>query len=251
MESTYRGWSTITRVLSRRLMLKRKAIAAAVFLSFLAPSATVVAKDTKDESDRAKKAAEVLTDIMKTPDKGIPRDLLDHARAIAVIPHVVKGAFGIGGRWGKGLIAKRTGKGAWGTPSFIDISGASVGFQLGVSATDLILVFNDETTLKNLLANRVKIGADASAVAGPVGRSAEAGVSGNLKTAIYSYSRSKGLFAGVALDGAALTIDDDSNHAVYGTNVSGRDIFNGTVAVNAVVKPFVDELKRVAPRLTK
>ncbi|HEY3131991.1 MAG TPA: lipid-binding SYLF domain-containing protein [Acidobacteriota bacterium] len=249
MQGFCRNWKV--RPFSGRSILRKKAVAAVALLSLLAPAATALGKDTKDESERAQKAAEVLGDIMKTPDKGIPRDLLDQAHAIAVIPHVVKGAFGFGGRWGKGLIAKRTGKGGWGTPSFIDIGGASVGFQIGVSATDLILIFTDETTLQSLLANRVKIGADASAVAGPVGRTAEAGVTGNLKSAIYSYSRSKGLFAGISLDGAALTIDDDSNHAVYGANVSSRDIFNGTVAANAVVKPFVDELRRVAPKVVK
>ena len=210
-------------------------------------SAFVVLADGKEETERARKAAKVLSDIMKAPDKGIPGDLLKQAHAIAVIPHVVKGAFGVGGRFGKGLVSRKTAAGGWGTPAFIDIGGGSVGFQIGVTATDLILVFVDETTLKGLLGDRLKLGADASVAAGPVGRSAEAGVSGSLKAGIYSYSRSKGLFAGVALDGAVLSIDDEANAAVYGSGVTGAQVLEGKVKATRAVKPLVDALTRYAP----
>ncbi|HEY2934523.1 MAG TPA: lipid-binding SYLF domain-containing protein [Acidobacteriota bacterium] len=211
-------------------------------------SAGTLRADLKDDTERAQKAAEVLSDVMRTPDRGIPKEILDRAQAIAVIPHVVKGAFGIGGRWGKGLIAKRNANGTWGTPSYVEIGGASVGFQLGVTATDLILVFTESSALKHLMGDRLKLGADAAVAAGPVGRSAEAGVSGSLKSPIYSYSRTKGLFAGVSLDGAGLSIDDSANHNVYGKNVTGRDILDGKVKAQPAVMPFVNALQRNVPR---
>ena len=205
-------------------------------------------KDIAEQAERAQKAGTVLNEIMGTPDKGVPDYLLERARAIAVFPNVVKGAFGVGGSHGKGLIIARKGKG-WGTPSYIDIGGASVGFQIGVSASDLILVFTDEAGVKSLLQGKVKLGADAAVVAGPVGRTAEAGTDIQLKSGIYSYSRSKGLFAGIALDGAVLTINDSANHKVYGKTVSGTDILlNGKVAPNATVMPFVNAVKKNVSR---
>jgi len=231
-------------------MFLRKSLLALTAITLLAfsPAPAVTADKDDDHAERAQKAAEVLNEIMGTPDKGVPDYLLERAKAIAVFPHVVKGALGIGGSFGKGLIIARKGRG-WGTPSYVDISGGSVGFQIGVSATDVILVFTDEGGVKALLEGKVKLGADAAVVAGPVGRTAEAGTDIQLKSGIYSYSRSKGLFAGIALDGAVVTINDSANHKVYGKAVSGNDILlSGTVAPNATVMPFVRAVQKNVSR---
>jgi lipid-binding SYLF domain-containing protein len=201
-----------------------------------------------DESMRAEHAGSVLGEIMEAPDQGIPEALLKRAHGIAVIPHVVKGAFGIGGRYGKGLVAQRNAGGGWGTPLFVEIGGGSFGFQLGVEATDLIMVFTNSDGIRPLLKGKLKIGADASATAGPVGRNAEAGTDILLNSAIYSYSRSKGLFAGVALDGAVLELDDDANKSVYGKKSVAADVSARKLSITAmgVVQPFLRALQKYA-----
>jgi lipid-binding SYLF domain-containing protein len=159
---------------------------------------------------------------------------------VAVIPGVKKGAFGIGGRWGKGLVTHRGADGKWSTPSFIEMSGASIGFQIGAESSDLVLVFSNEEGFRSMMDGKLKLGADASVAAGPVGRSAEIGTDAKMNSAIWAYSRSKGLFAGVALDGAVLEIDDSANEKVYGRKMSGQDILlNHKAKSNAVVAPFV------------
>jgi lipid-binding SYLF domain-containing protein len=208
---------------------------------------TIPAKQT-DESMRAEHAGSVLGEIMEAPDQGIPEALLKRAQGIAVIPHVVKGAFGIGGRYGKGLVAERNAGGGWGTPLFIEIGGGSFGFQLGVEETDIVMVFTNSDGIQPLLRGKLNIGADASATAGPVGRSAEAGTDILLNSAIYSYSRSKGLFAGVALDGAVLQLDNDANKRVYGKKSVATDVSVRKVSAVAmsVVQPFLRALQKYA-----
>lgn len=207
------------------------------------------AKTDKEGADRAAKAASVLQSLTEVQDRRIPNELLDRAEAIMVIPNMVKGAFGIGGRYGKGVVSQRQADGRWSAPAFVQIGGGSFGAQLGVSSTDLVLVFTDAKALDLLERGKdLKLGVDAGVVAGPIGRSAEAGVTANLQSAIYAYSRSKGLFAGVALDGAVLDLDDSRNKKVYGESVSARDILNGMVAANATVQPFVDILEKVVPK---
>ena len=230
----------------RRAVLTAAFLASILALFSLGPW-VASAKDLADREKKAREASEVLAEIMATPDKGIPSELLAKSHAIAVIPNVVKGALGIGGRFGEGLLSRRKADGSWGTPAFIEIGGASVGLQIGVSSTDVVLVFTDESSLKGLMGDRLKLGADASVAAGPVGRSAEAGVSGSLKSGIFSYSRSKGLFAGVALDGAVLTIDDSANQDVYGGKTTGRAILEGKVASTPTVAPFLNSLNKHAP----
>ena len=224
-------------------------IAAAIVLTVFSYSALLArtsAARSSDEAVRAENAAAVLREIMEAPDQGIPQELLEHAYGIAVIPHVVKGAFGIGGRYGKGLVAQRNASKGWGTPLFIEIGGGSFGFQLGVEATDVIMVFTNHEGIKPLLQGKLKIGADASATAGPVGRKAEVGTDILLKSAIYSYSRSKGLFAGIALDGAVIQLDDDANKSVYGKKSVAADMAGRTVAGSAlaVVQPFLRVLRK-------
>jgi lipid-binding SYLF domain-containing protein len=236
---------------SKRFLIIGAAVALA--LSWYSPllSAQTRTSTTKqtDEAARAENAANVLSEIMEAPDQGVPEALLKRAYGIAVIPHVVKGAFGIGGRYGKGLVAQRNADGGWGTPLFIEIGGGSFGLQLGVEATDVIMVFTNREGIQPLLKGKLKIGADASATAGPVGRKAEAGTDILLKSAIYSYSRSKGLFAGIALDGAVIRLDDDANKAVYGKKTGAADISKGKVGGSAVavVDPFLRALQKYVP----
>jgi lipid-binding SYLF domain-containing protein len=212
------------------------------------PKQAVEDKNVREYGDRAAEAAKVLTDIMNVPETSIPEDLMARAHGIAVIPHVVKGAFGLGGQWGKGLMSQRHEDGSWSTPAFIEIGGGSFGLQIGVQASDVVLVFTDETGIKGLLKSKLKLGADASATAGPVGRKAEVGTDALLRSGIFSYSRSKGLFAGISLDGSVVSIDDSANRRVYGKQVTGEQILlDKDVASNATVEPFLKSLQTVSP----
>ena len=233
-------------MVSKKLLVA--AISVALGWSWYSP-ASLAHHQQPNESARADNAGTVLAEIMEAPDQSIPEALLKKAYGIAVIPHVVKGAFGIGGRYGKGLVAQRNADGGWGTPLFIEIGGGSFGLQLGVEATDVVMVFTNSGGIKPLLKGRLKIGADASATAGPVGRKAEAGTDILLKSAIYSYSRSKGLFAGIALDGAVLQLDDDANKSVYGKKSVAADVSVRKVSAAAmvVVQPFLSALQKYAP----
>lgn len=194
---------------------------------------------------RATNAVGVLNDIMgKAPDKAIPRDLLRNAKAIAVIPDMIKAGFIIGGRRGEGLISVKTRDGTWSNPSFITMTGGSIGFQAGVSSTDVVLVFRTQRGVDSIVRGKFTLGADAAAAAGPVGRNASASTDGQLKAEIYSYSRSRGLFAGVSLDGSVLRIDYDANAAIYGAGITPRRIFEGGVThVPAPVVKFRDQLE--------
>ena len=221
----------------------------AIMFVTAATFAAASAPDTSDERERAQKAAAALDSIMAAPDQEIPQDLLAKAHGIAVVPNVIKGAFLAGGRFGKGLVAARDENGKWGTPLYIDIGGGSFGLQIGVEATDLILVFTEPGGLQEMLKDNLKLGVDAGAVAGPVGRRVEAGTNLTFDSPIYSYSRNKGVFAGVSLDGSILTVDDSANHEVYGKDVSGTDILiTRKVPVNDITRPFLEALKRNTPR---
>jgi lipid-binding SYLF domain-containing protein len=222
------------------------------FILLVPGVAALGAKDLDEYRERSANAATVLDEIMGIKEGGIPEELMARATAIAVIPHVVKGALGIGGQYGKGLVSHRHADGTWSTPAFVDIGGGSFGLQIGVQATDLVLVFTNDSGFKGLLDGKVKLGADASVAAGPVGRRAEAGTDVLLKSAILAYSRSKGLFAGISLDGSALTINDSANTAVYGKEISAQDILlNSKVRTNDVVAPFLRVLEKYSPVRTK
>ncbi len=179
---------------------------------------------------RADEAIRVLREIMDSPDRRIPRDLLRDAEAVAVIPDVVRAGFVIGGRHGRGLISVRGGDGAFSNPSFVRLTGGSVGFQAGVQATDVILVFRTRRGVDGVVNGKFTLGADAGVAAGPVGRHAAMATDAALQAEIYSYSRARGLFAGVALDGAVLAIDHSANRTVYGPGVTPRRIFEGGAA---------------------
>jgi lipid-binding SYLF domain-containing protein len=205
-------------------------------------------QNDREYADRAAEAAKVLTEIMNIPENSIPEDLMARAHGIAVIPHVVKGAFGLGGQWGKGLMSQRQEDGSWSTPAFVEIGGGSFGLQIGVQASDVVLVFTDESGIKGLLKSKLKLGADASATAGPVGRKAEVGTDAALRSGVFAYSRSKGLFAGISLDGSVISIDDSANRKVYGKEVTGEHILlDNRVNSNATVQPFLASLQKVSP----
>ena len=219
-----------------------------VALVLLLPFAAAHAGDDTPEQ-RAQNAVRVLNEIEQAPDKSIPTDLLRDARAIAVIPDVLKVGFVFGGRRGEGLISVKNPDGTWSNPSFISFGGGSVGFQIGVSKTDVILVFRTQRGVDSIVNGKFTLGADASAAAGPVGRTASAATDQQLKAEIYSYSRARGLFAGVALDGSVIKIDYDANEQVYGKGITPRRIFEGGVGnVPAAVVRFRDTLEEYTSR---
>ena len=196
------------------------------------------------EDARADEAGRVLGDILRIPEESIPSNLLQEARAIAVIPNVVKAGFVVGGRRGRGLIAVRTRDGVWSHPSYITLTGGSFGFQAGVQSADVILVFRSNRGVDSIVNGKFTLGADASVAAGPVGRSAQASTDEQLKAEIFSYSRARGLFAGVALDGTRLAIDNKSNQAVYGAGNTARAIFEGRAGAGSdAVVAFRDKLE--------
>lgn len=196
-----------------------------------------------NEAERASKAAEVMHEMMTGEDRGIPSALLEKAQGIAVLPQVIKGAFVVGGKFGKGLVTTRNADGTWSRPIYVELGGVSYGFQAGVEATDLILVFIERDGVESLLDDAVKLGADVSITAGPVGRTAEASTNLTLDSAIYAYSRSKGVFAGASLDGAVLDVDKSANEAVYGPDVDARRILEQIGPIPNAVAPFMKAVK--------
>ena len=188
-------------------------------------AATAPAFAGPQEDQRSRNAIRVLAEIQNIPEQAIPDKLLDEARAVVVIPDTIKAGLVIGGRRGHGLMSVKNADGSWSNPVFIKLTGGSIGFQAGVQSSDVILVFRNDRSLDNIVNGKFTLGADAGVAAGPVGRSAAAATDGQLKAEIWSWSRARGLFAGVALDGAVLSIDDDANQAAYGAGTTPRMIF--------------------------
>src|SRR6202158_4520427 len=189
------------------------------------------AADDKDESDiqkRINNSATVLTEIMATPDKAIPDGIMNDAKCIAVVPSMVKVAIGVGGNHGKGVVTCRTVNG-WSAPAPITITGGSWGLQLGGQAIDLVMVVTNERGMQHLLSSKFKLGADASAAAGPVGRDAAAGTDVKMRAEVLTYSRARGLFAGIDLNGSVVTQDKDETRVLYGKMIDFADILNGKV----------------------
>ena len=184
------------------------------------------------ERDRVKESGTVLKEILDMPDNGIPGNVLNGAKCIIVLPSVKKVAIGIGGTYGRGVMSCRTGqdyKGAWSAPVMMASSGGNIGFQVGGEATDFVIVVTNDKGAQSLLNNKVKLGADASIAAGPVGRTGEASTNASMKAQMLSYSRSRGVFGGVSLSGATLRPDDGANENLYGKKVSAEDIIGGKV----------------------
>jgi lipid-binding SYLF domain-containing protein len=176
---------------------------------------------------------------MSAPDKGIPEEVLDHAKCIAVVPHMLKAGFVIGAENGKGVATCRTATG-WSAPAFFDITGGSWGLQIGVEGVDLVLIIQNDKGMQRLLSSKFEIGADASAAAGPVGRHATADTDWKLDTEILTYSRAKGLFAGISLAGSAIRHDSDATEAIYGHDESTRAILRGEIKTPASAQPFLN-----------
>jgi lipid-binding SYLF domain-containing protein len=197
----------------------------------------------EDATDRLDRSTTVLHEIMGMPDKGIPEEVLEHAKCVAVIPHMVKGGFVFGAKGGKGVATCRTSEG-WSAPAFITISGGSWGLQIGVEAVDVVLIIQNDKGMQRLLSSNFQVGADASAAAGPVGRHAEAGTDWKMDTEILTYSRAKGVFAGLTLEGASIRQDNDSRSAMYGHTVTTRALLLGKVPVPAAAEPFLAEVHR-------
>ena len=202
---------------------------------------------------RIGEARQVMAEVMTTPDQSIPEELLAKCKAIAIYPSVLKAGFIIGGRFGKGVVLKKDEKtGKWGPVAFSTIGGGSWGLQIGGSATDLILVIMNERGMNGLLSNNFTLGADAAVAAGPVGRNSEAATDLSLRAGIVSYSRSRGLFAGMALDGAVMTQDNNSNTAYYGKPLTSKDILlGGAVQIQPSSKELTQALDEYSSRWAK
>lgn len=209
----------VSRSRSRRLPLLA---AAALSLAF---AATAVAGPAEDA--RARNAVRVLAEIQEIPESAIPNKLLDEARAIVVVPDTVKAGLVIGGRRGHGMISVKTPEGTWSAPAFVSLTGGSIGLQAGVQSADVVMVFRNDRSLDGIVNGKLTLGADVGVAAGPLGRQAATATDGQLKAEIWTWSRARGLFAGIALDGAVLSIDDDANQAVYGPGTTPRMIFEG------------------------
>ncbi|WP_397607695.1 lipid-binding SYLF domain-containing protein [Silanimonas sp.] len=223
-----------------------------VLTALLALMLPFAASAQEKEIQRADNAVRVLSEILAIPEESIPERLLREAEAIAVMPDVVKAGLIFGGRGGKGLMAVRGSDGTWSNPTFITLGGGSFGFQAGVQSADVVLVFRNRRGVDNIVNGKFTLGADASVAAGPVGRSAQASTDGQLKAEIYSYSRARGLFAGIALDGAVIAIDNRANRRVYGRDVTARMILENRVRpqVNAVVG-FRDKLEEASAQAAR
>jgi lipid-binding SYLF domain-containing protein len=205
-------------------------------------SAAWAESDRENAADRLDNASKVLHEVMAAPDRGIPEEVLDHARCVAVVPHMIKGGFVFGAENGKGVATCRTDKG-WSAPAFFAITGGSWGLQIGVEGVDLVMIIQNEKGMQLLLASKFQLGADASAAAGPVGRHASADTDWKLNTEILTYSRAKGAFAGLTLTGASIRRDDDSMVAFYGKDVSSRSVLKGEVETPSAAQSFVDAVK--------
>jgi lipid-binding SYLF domain-containing protein len=224
-----------------------------VLTTVLSITASTVWGATKQE-ERLQDAQTVFQEIMDTPEKGIPTDLLSRAACVAIIPSVKRFAFGFGGQHGAGyvLCRKESGTGAWGAPSGFSMSGGSVGLQLGFSATDYVLLFMNTDGIEKLLQDKFTLGADASVAAGPVGRNATAATDAQMTAKVLGYSRSKGLFAGLALNGAVLRPSGDDNKELYGREISPKDILlTGTLAPPVAANGLMQVLMKYAPTPTK
>ena len=194
---------------------------------------------TSPTTERLEQAGAVMHEIMAAPDKGIPEEVLDHAKCVAVVPHMVKGGFIFGAEGGRGVATCRTAKG-WSAPAFFAITGGSMGLQIGLEGIDLVMIVQNDKGMERLLSSKFQVGADASAAAGPVGRHASADTDWKMNAEILTYSRAKGIFAGLDLSGAAIRRDDDSMTTVYGPKVSTSAVLRGQVPPPAPAQPFLN-----------
>jgi len=222
----------------------------AYFLTLLLAAAPALAANDEKEAERVKDSGEVMKEILNIPDD-IPQDLLDKAECLVILPSVKKGAFGVGGSYGRGVMICRGGQhytGKWGPPALYALEGISIGFQLGGQATDFVLLVMNPKGARSLLSSKVKLGADASAAAGPKGRTAEGATDVVMNAEILSYSRNKGLFAGVSLEGSTLRSDGSANEKLYGKKLTAKEIIReGKVGIPACAHELVALLDAKSP----
>ncbi len=215
-----------------------------LLLAFLGLSSWLFADQTKtDTSDRLNSAAQTLQQIMAAPDKGIPEEVLEGTKCVAVVPSLIKGGFVFGGKHGRGVATCKLSDGSWSAPAFFTVTGGSWGAQIGVEDVDLVMLIMNDDGMRQLLSNKFKIGGQASAAAGPVGRRASAGTDWKAGTEILTYSRAHGLFAGASLDGAWIEPDADSTKAFYGKDISTRELLTGKVPAPADAQSFLAAVK--------
>jgi len=200
-------------------------------------------------AERLEESARIMHEIMETPDKGIPQDLLNKAYCVVVVPSLKKGAFVVGGQYGKGFTICRKGAGmGWGAPAAVKVEGGSVGFQIGGSATDVVMLIMNEHGMKQLDKDKFTLGGDASVAAGPVGRTASANTDAYMSAEILSWSRSKGLFAGVSLSGASVRPDRDGNKELYGEKLENKQILMTQKEAPEAARPLIAELDKYSAR---
>lgn len=213
------------------------------------PLSAASEKDKEKNTERLGDAADLFGEIMGTPDRSIPEDLLGKAHCIVVVPSLKKAAFGIGGKYGRGFVLCRQGAGnlGWGPPAAIRIEGGGVGFQIGVSSTNVIMLVMNERGMKKLTSSKFTLGADATATAGPVGRNASAQTDAYMHAEILSWSRSKGLFAGVSLDGATLRNDIDENEIMYGQRWDSKQILGSGAKTPEAASKLITQLNKYSP----
>jgi len=221
--------------------MSKAILVASLFALSLSLPTIASASDREDDVTRIDRSTQVFKEIMDTPDKAIPNKLLDSAKCIAIVPGDKKFAFVFGGNYGRGVATCRTAKG-WSAPMFVAVEGGSVGYQIGGSSTDIVMLFMNDHALQSLLGDKFKLGADASVAAGPVGRDAAADTDIRLRAEILTYSRSHGVFAGVSLDGTVVEADRSGDHAMYGENVTRRQILDGGVKAPPSAKALVHEI---------
>jgi lipid-binding SYLF domain-containing protein len=207
------------------------------------PAALWAQGDRANTVERVQAAGTVIDEIMNAPDSRIPDEIFDSAKCIAVVPSMLKGAFVFGAQYGKGVASCRTEKG-WSAPAFFRVTGGSFGFQIGGQAVDLIMVVMNDEGMQNLLASKFKIGADASAAAGPVGRQAQGATDWKMRAQILTYSRARGIFAGISLDGAVVMQGKDDTRAFYGRMVPFKTLLTGELAAPEDAKPFISSLDK-------
>jgi lipid-binding SYLF domain-containing protein len=201
-----------------------------------------------DAPKRLDAAADVMTEIMAAPDKGIPQDLLDKSECVVIVPGLKKGAFIIGGKYGKGFMSCRRAGAGWSAPGAVRVEGGSFGFQIGGSETDVVLLVMNEGGVKKLLSSKFTVGADASAAAGPVGRTSSAATDAQMRAEILTYSRARGLFAGVSLEGATLRPDEDWNKELYGKPMTNQEIVTGHTTSPAAAARLISTLNKYSSR---
>jgi lipid-binding SYLF domain-containing protein len=221
-------------------MIKRiSAVLCGVILAASSLSARAADDDKAKIDERLGSASQVIEEIMATPDKGVPSGILAGASCVVVIPSFKKGAFVVGAQYGQGVATCRTESGKWSAPVCVQLTGGSFGFQIGGQATDLVLIAMNQQGLQSMLKNKVKLGADAAASAGPVGRNAQAGTDWKMNAEFLSYSRSKGLFAGIDLDGTVLSQNQQGTRTLYGADIPYKTILDGNQPTPEEARPFV------------